>query len=627
MFGFRGKILRVNLSSGKFLVEKLKEDSLMKFLGGRGIGARILFNELKPKINPLGPENKLIFATGPLTGAPFSGNARYGVYGKSPLTGLWADSYAGGFFGPELKFCGFDAVILEGVSSKPVYLLIYKETIELKNAKHLWGNTTGETQRIIRSELKDNKVRVASIGIGGENLVKYACIISDLHNAAGRCGMGAVMGSKNLKAVALRGTKKVEIADIEKFKKLAKIASEEVWKHGKILTKHGTNGDLEVLNQSGELPTKNFLRNKFKGAKKITGETMTDTILVGRAGCFACRNACHRVVKSDKSYIVNSAYGGPEYETAAAFGSLLLNDNLESIAKANELCNKYGLDTISTGVSIAFAFECFENGLITKKDTEGLDLSWGQPNIIIQLVDKIAKREGIGDLLAEGVKLAAMKIGGEAKKYAMHIKGLEIPMHEPRTLKGQALSYVTSNRGACHLQYVPEFSFSYEFEEALNSNLDFNRTNVTDRLFSGPKKAEMVALGENWMSAMESLITCVFTTQPEHGLSMNTLLNLFSAVTGWSYSPSQFMEVGERIWNLCRAFNIREGITRKDDIIPDRLSEPIKEGPFKGEFFAKQTLEKLLDAYYTFRGWDVKTGVPTRKKLRELGIEYVTDLL
>jgi len=627
MFGFRGKILRVNLSKGKFLVEKLKKDSLMKFLGGRGIGARILFNELKPKINPLGPENKLIFATGPLTGAPFSGNARYGVYGKSPLTGLWADSYAGGFFGPELKFCGFDAVILEGVSSKPVYLLIYKETIELKNAKHLWGNTTGETQRIIRSELKDNKVRVASIGIGGENLVKYACIISDLHNAAGRCGMGAVMGSKNLKAVALRGTKKVEIADIEKFKKLAKIASEEVWKHGKILTKHGTNGDLEVLNQSGELPTKNFLRNKFKGAKKITGETMTDTILVGRAGCFACRNACHRVVKSDKSYIVNSAYGGPEYETAAAFGSLLLNDNLESIAKANELCNKYGLDTISTGVSIAFAFECFENGLITKKDTEGLDLSWGQPNIIIQLVDKIAKREGIGDLLAEGVKLAAMKIGGEAKKYAMHIKGLEIPMHEPRTLKGQALSYVTSNRGACHLQYVPEFSFSYEFEEALNSNLDFNRTNVTDRLFSGPKKAEMVALGENWMSAMESLITCVFTTQPEHGLSMNTLLNLFSAVTGWSYSPSQFMEVGERIWNLCRAFNIREGITRKDDIIPDRLSEPIKEGPFKGEFFAKQTLEKLLDAYYTFRGWDVKTGVPTRKKLRELGIEYVTDLL
>src|SRR4030043_470310 len=390
MFGYNGKVLRVNLSKQKIMEGCLGEDIAKEYIGGRCLGARILFNELRPGIDPLKPENKLVIATGVLTGIPFAGNSRYAIMAKSPLTGIWGEANSSGFFGPELKHSGYDVVIVEGKADGPVYLWINNGEVEIKDASHLWGKTTGETQEAIRNEVKDKKTRVACIGLGGENLVKYACVINDLTRAAERTVMGTVMGSKNLKAIAVRGTKKIEFANEKKLMELVRKANKEVWggSYGDLLNKYGTDGDLDDLDATGRLPTKNFAKSTFKGAERITGETMAETILIKRGTCFACPVACIRIVEAKKPYAVAPAYGGPEYETTAALGSLCMNDNLVAVSKANELCNKYSIDTISTGVTIAFAMECYEKGIITKKDTQGIDLTWGNHEAIMQLIEK-----------------------------------------------------------------------------------------------------------------------------------------------------------------------------------------------------------------------------------------------
>jgi len=631
MFGSTGKMLRVNLTDGKSKEEQRSEEDVRKFFGGRCLGAKILFDELKPGIDPLSPENKLVFATGPITGLPFPGNSRFIVMAKSPLTGILGEALAGGFFGPELKFSGYDALIVEGSPDAPVYLWIHDGETEIRDAGHLWGKTTGETEKSIRSEVRDEKARVACIGPGGENLVKYASVMSDVVDAAGRCGMGAVMGHKKLKAIAVRGRGKIKMADPEKFRELAKKAYDESWKGwGKALHEHGTDGFLDGYQATGRLPTKNFRRGTFDGYDKIDGLSITNTILVDRKSCFACRNACKRVVKVSEPYAVDPTYGGPEYETAVALGSFCMNNNLGAIAKANELCNKYGIDTISTGVVVAFAMECYENGLLTKEDLDGLDLAWGNHGAIVQLTEKIAKREGIGNLLADGVKIAVEKIGKGADKYAMHVKGLELPMHEPRGKVGLGLSYATSNRGGCHNQ-VPHDD--YWGEGTLVPEIGLDSTLDVDRFYTGPEKAKLVMLGENCRSILNSLVVCYFTsptfssTGGGAGITVDTMLGLVSSITGWDTTPRELMTVGERAWNLCRAFNVREGITRRDDTLPERLMEPLPDGPCKDKSIPRNVLEKMLDYYYEARGWNKATGIPTRKKLEDLSLKYVADKL
>lgn len=546
---------------------------------------------------------------------------------KSPLTGLWGEASAAGFFGPELKFAGYDTMIIEGIASHPVYLWIKDGTAEIKDASHLWGMVIGDAQKTIHNEHSDSMIRVAAIGPGGENLVRFACVISDLHRAAGRCGLGAVMGSKKLKAIAVRGTeKKIRMADEEKLKKLAEVAVKESWNGwGKDLHDGGTDRIVEDLHGSGRLPTKAFRKCTFEGFDKITGATMTKNILVKPWHCYACSVGCVRIVEAKEPYEVDPAYGGPEYETAAAFGSLCMNDNLVAIAKANELCNKCTLDTISTGVAIAFAMECYERGLLTKEETEGIDLTWGNHEAIIQMIDKITYRKGIGNLLAEGVKRAAKKIGRGSEKWALHVKGQELPMHEPRGKKGVGLSYAVSNRGACHLQAPHDDSF--EDEKELEPAIGLVPTIAPRyRTYAGKSKAQLVKIGQDLWSLYDCMTVCKFTPYPA-GISIKTLLGIVHSITGWDVTPMELMTVGERAFNLCRAFNVREGVTRKDDALPERMTEPLQEGLLKGESISKETLNKMLDYYYEMRGWDVATGIPTRKKLEELGLGYVADEL
>jgi aldehyde:ferredoxin oxidoreductase len=629
MYGCIGKIVRVDLTSHRVVDEKLDVDIARKYFGGRGLGAKILFEELKPGIDPLGPENTLVFAAGPVTGVPFPGNSRYVVMAKSPLTGLWGEANSSGFFGSELKFAGYDAVVVEGKADSPVYLWIHDGEVEIKDAIHLWGKVTGGVQKTIRAEQDDEKIRVASIGPGGENLVRFACVINDLHRAAGRCGMGAVMGSKKLKAVAVRGTRKVEVANKEGFKELLKKAvKESLTRSGwvKSLMNYGTAGDIEVNHATGRLPTQAFRKCTFEGFEKISGQTMTKTILKKRTACYACPVACIRVVEAKEPYEVDPSYGGPEYETCASFGSLCMNDNLVAIAKANELCNKYSIDTISAGVVIAFAMECYEKKLITKEETGGIDLNWGNYGAVVNLVEKIAKREGVGDILAEGVVRAAEKIGRGADSFALHVKGQELPMHEPRGKKGLGLSYAISNRGACHLQVPHDDDF--EDETYLAPEIGIAKPIAPrDRLYTGPEKVKLVITGENLYAAYDTLVVCKFTAYPWGGISPTTLVDIVRCVTGWDITPHEMMTVGERAFNLCRAFNVREGITRKDDNLPERVMKPLPEGMYKGEAFSTETLDRMLDYYYENRGWDVTSGIPTDRKLKELELDYVAEEL
>ena len=621
---FSGNLLRVDLANHSIRTERIPEEVIKKHLGGRGLGAKILFEELRPGIDPLGPENKLVFAVGPVTGAPFSGNSRYTVMAKSPLTGGWGESSAGGFFGAELRFAGLYAVVFEGMSESPVYLWSKDDHAEIHNAEHLWSKDPIETIEGIKSEVGEKRAHVACIGLGGENQVKYASVISDVRYAAGRCGMGAVMGAKKLKAVAVRGSKKIPLSDEKTFLDLKKKHADQSWAGaGKTMYDSGQDSFLGYANTTGRLPTKGFQRGTFEYAEDITGETMTKTILIGRQTCFACRNSCYRVVGGEEPYRISSEWGGPEYESVAALGSLCLVGNLNAICKANELCNKYTIDTISTGVVVAFAMECYERGLLAKRDTDGLELTWGNHAAELQLIEKIAKREGIGDILAEGVAHAAIKIGRGAEKFALTIKGQELPMHEPRGKKGLGLSYAVSNRGACHLQMVDHDD---AWEVPGNMVPEIGLVEPADRLDTSIQKVLIVKATEDWKSAVDSLTLCMVDSFPA-GPSAEVILGIFNSVTGWNMTLADLARIGERTINLCRAFNTREGFSRKDDTLPERFSDPLPDGPYRGQKITNEELQSMLDNYYELRGWDRETGIPTTAKLRELGLHYAADVL
>jgi aldehyde:ferredoxin oxidoreductase len=633
MFGYTGKILRVDLTRGKATQERLDEAVARQFIGGRGLGAKILFDELRPGIDPLGPENKLVIATGVVTGIPFPGNSCHSVMAKSPLTGIWGEAHAKGFFGPELKSAGYDAIIIEGRAETPVYLWIHDEEVDLKNAEHVWGKFTRETQNVIKEELKDDIVQVGCIGPAGENLVRFANVLFDFNHVAGRTGMGAVMGSKKLKAIAVCGTSRVRYAHEQKLVDLllAKFTDKEAlkgpyWPDG--LYKFGSLADLSYWQATGRLPTMNFRRCLFQGFEAVSAETLADSGYVVRHNtCPYCNVACNRITKLDQPYAVDPQYATPEYESVAAFTSICMNSNLASALKAIELCNKYAMDTVSTGVAVAFAMECYEKGLLTKKDVDGLDLTWGNHESLVQLVEKIARREGIGNLLAEGVRIAAQKIGGEANEFAMHVKGLELPLHEFRGMKGHALAVATSNRGGCHLQVETDDLF----ETQLCPEIGIDETNYPkssrDKLYAGPEKARLNKTVGDLFALFDSLVVCKWTVYPCGGTKMTTLNEIVATATGWDITINELMKTGERIFNLCRAFNVREGVTRKDDYLPSRFAEPLPEGPYKGETISNSMLTEMLRHYYGFRGWNVETGVPTKEKLEELDLGYVAKEL
>jgi len=627
---YNGKILWVNLTTKKTKVEEPGEVFYRTYLGGGGLASYFLLRDMRPGVDPLGPENMLIFASSVISGVPIAGMTRYTVAAKSPLTGAYGEAEAGGFWGPELKFSGFDAVIITGKAAQPSYLWIHDGEIELHSAKDVWGLETGPAQEKIRNELKEPRARVALIGPAGENLVRYACVVNELKHVNGRTGMGAVMGSKNLKAIAVRGTNKSEPQNLEKFHEISKSLAELITQHGpnKALRRFGTPNVVMPLNTGGILPTRNFHDGAFAGAEKISGEKMTETILKTEEGCYACAVRCKRAVEIPSGpYATSCEYGGPEYETLAALGSLLCIDDLAAIAKGNELCNRYGLDTISTGVAIGFAMECYENGILTEADTEGVKFRFGNAEAMVQAIEWIARRKkGLGSLLADGVKIAAGKMGKGAEKFALHVKGQELPMHDPRGKTGQGLSFAVSPTGADHIEAPHDPVFANP-GPILDRVAHLGLLEPIPSLEFGPRKVRNYTYLQLLWSLNNSLGVCNFAVGPIWALPLNRLVELVSAVTGWDTSLWELLKVGERTITMARVFNLREGFGRKDDTLPDRLFEPLENGALKGKAINRKEFEEALTLYYEAMGWDAKDGVPTRGKLAELNLFWLEEFL
>ncbi len=618
--GYTGRILRVNLSDKSVSIEEPGDKFYRQYFGGTALIGYYLLKELKPGIDPLGPDNKLIFSAGVITGIPCAGSGRSGVGSKSPLTGGWGDSQAGGFWGAELKRAGWDAIIIEGKAANPVYLWINNEKVEIRDASHLWGKATKEVEKQIQDELGDKGVRVTQIGPAGEKLVRFACVLNDLIHAYGRNGHGAVMGSKMLRAIAVRGHQALPLAHPEKVREVAKWLADNYKVLSAGMTAHGTSEGVPVLNEDGILPTRNFQEGQFKGYMDLAGQTMTETILVGRDNCYACPINCKRKVKVGPPYNVDPVYGGPEYETIAALGSFCGINDLKAVAKGNQLCNAYGLDTIATGNSIAFAMECFERGILTKKDTGGIELKFGNAEAMMTMVEMIAKREGLGDILAEGTKRTAEKIGHGAAEYAMQIKGQELPMHDPRGKVALAIGYAISPTGAdhCHNMHDDEFAVEGRAMEGLK---ELGIQEPLSRLDLSPAKVRTFQCVVNWEYFRNCATICMFLP-----FNHSQIMQLVNGATGWNTSVFELMKVGERALALARVFNAREGYTAKDDIIPDRLYKTFNSGPLKDKGIGRETMHQAIQTYYKMAGWDPEQAVPTKEKLQELDLEWVCSL-
>ena len=617
-YGYLGRILRVNLSKDKLSIEYPDEIFYRRYLGGEGFVAYYLLKELKPGIDPLGPENKLIFAAGPVTGVPIAGNSRNSIGAKSPLTGGFGESEVGGYWGAELKHAGFDAVIIEGKASSPVYLWIHNGEAEIRDASHIWGLETGDAQRVIREELNDNLVRVALIGPGGENLVRYACIMVDLKDAAGRTGMGAVMGSKNLKAVAVRGSGRIEVSDKRILTELSKHLIQKV--KDMRLCEYGTGSLFEEYAASGNLPIRNFRDGEFQNAAALSAKNVKATVRVGMEGCYACPIRCKKIVKIDEPFTVDPAYGGPEYEALASLGSNCGVDDLKAVCKANEICNRFSIDVISAGVSIAFAMECYENGLISDKETGGLKLKFGNAEALVRMVEMIGRREGLGDLLAEGVKRASEKIGKDSERFAMHVKGQEIPMHEPRFKKALGVGYAVSPTGADHMHNFHDTFLTPNSQElSVLAELGILEPIPLEKLCPGKIRALIYAV--DWRVLDNCLLLCSFV--PWDYVQKTSIVR---AVTGWNTTAWELMKTGERVTTMARVFNIREGFGRKDDWLPERFFNPRISGVLSDTAIDPEEFREAIDTYYKMMGWD-ENGVPTREKLEELDIGWVVSLL
>lgn len=605
------------MSNSNITVEHPDELFYRRYLGGWGFVGYYLFTELKKGIDPLGPENKLIFAPGVFTGVQLSGSGRSAVGAKSPLINGFGEGDVGGYFGAELARAGWDTVIFEGKSEKPVYLSIQNDKYELKDASHVWGKDTWETQEVLKEELGDSKTRFSLIGPAGERQILFSCIINDDNRAAGRTGLGAVMGSKNLKAVAVRGNVGKEVADEEKIKELRQWMAKEAKPMWEGMQKYGTDGGLMSLNAGSGLPTRNFKDGQFEEAENVSGQTMAETILVGRPTCFGCVIRCKREVEiKDGPYTADKKYGGPEYETIGSLGTNCGVGNLAAIAKANEICNSSGLDTIGAGMMVSFAMECFENGIIDEKETGGIEAKFGNADSMLKLLEMLNNREGIGDLLAQGYKPCIEKWGPEAEQYAMHNKWQPFPMHEPRFKFGLGLGYAMSPTGGDHMHNMHDTAF--ESEAGLGGVRPYGILEPMPSQELSPAKVRTLYCHTMTQTLKNMIGMCHFPPW-----NPNYVTDIIKAVTGWDTSLFELFKAAERGWVLARAFNLREGMTAADDTIPERFFESFESGPLKGVAHDHDNFDYSKKLYYQIAGWDKDTGIPTEAKYIDLDMEWL----
>jgi len=603
-FGYAGKILTVDLSSSDYVVQDTPFDLMVDFMGGKGFGAKILYENLRAGCDPLSEENILIFATGPLTGTLIPASGRATVCTKSPLTGIWLDSLSGGFFGPELKMAGYDAIILKGKAKKPVILVINDEKVTIEDAKDLWGKDTFEAQELIRKKYGES-YQISLIGPAGERKARFACIVSG-DRGFGRGGSGAVMGSKNLKAVTVRGTKSILISDFDYFMRMIKEAYNELTVSpdtGGGRPKYGTNVIYSFINEAGVHPVKNFQSGVFEGLKECNEDVLDKKYYKRHLACFSCPINCSKASRVDEGKYKGKFTEGPEYENMWSLGAQCGNSNIGAIIYGEYLCDKYGIDAITAGNVIGFTMECFEKGILSEKQI-GFKANFGNDDAIIKFIEMIAKGEGIGELMSQGVRQMAKELGKGTEKFAMHVKGLEIPAYDPRGAFGMGLAYATSDRGACHLRSWTVGAEILSREERMDP-------------FATEFKAEFVKNQQDLFAVMDSAVVCLFLTfalTPRH---ITQFLQSLTGIKEWR-TTEDILKIGERIYNLTRLFSMREGISRKDDTLPERLlKEPVNEGPTKGVVV---DLDTMLKEYYLVRHWD-EEGRPTKEKLAELGLD------
>jgi len=619
-FGFNNKVLRVNLTERTISIEEPGEIFFRKYMGGLSLICYYLLKETPAHVDPLGPGNKLIFATGALTGIPVGGSGRNSIGARSPLTGTIASSEVGGFWGAQLKKSGFDLIIVEGKADSPVYLWINDGTAELKDATHLWGIENLEVHTRIREELGQKRASIAQIGPAGENQVLYANIMADLSHAAGRGGLGAVMGSKNLKAIAVHGSGKVPVKDEETIKSIARWLMENYKSKVGNLAVWGTGGSIKGYNAMKVLPVNNFRDGWLEDAEEVHPGAIMDAIGIRMGNCFACPVRCKKVVQMDAPYQISPEYGGPEYETIGAVGTSCGIHDIAIVSKASERLNALGLDSISCGITIAWAMEAFEKGILTSDINNGKALSFGDGAGLLDLIEDIAKRRGLGALLALGSKKAAEKIGNHSIDFAMQVKGQEIPLHDPRVQHGIGFGYALSYTGADHnhnifdldyndLNFVPDLQAMGILENMKPQSLD-------------SKKIRAYAYGVLRPNLNNIIGFCNFVP-----INDETILKLVRATTGWNCSQWELMKVAERGITMARAYNAREGFTAKDDKLPERFFSPIEIEDSVSKPISKEEFEQGVKLYYSMMGWNTESGYPDLSKLEELGIGWLKEVL
>ena len=612
--GYTGKILRIDLSRKSSTVEPLNMLEARRFIGGRGLAAKLLFDEIPLGAEPLGPGNKLIFATGPVTGTLVPGSSRYVIVTKSPETKLFLDSYAGGDFPAEIKYAGYDFIIIEGNAEKPTYILIDDNNVELREATHLWGKTTFETETSLKKELRNDTVRIASIGPAGENLSNLGIVRNDYWHRCGRGGVGAVMGSKKLKAVAIHGSQGVRVADPEALMNYILTNVEEKITKGAMafvatgLMKYGTLSGIPAMNATNILATRNFQKGQFEGAHEMDLDAIRSLLNVRDTACMCCSIACCKFGKVKSGQYAEAKSGSIQQETHSMMGSNLGVDSEEFIVKVNALCDDLGLDTIGTGAIISFAMECYESGFLSQKDLGGIDLHFGNENAVMELIPMIAYRQGIGDLFAQGIKLASEKIGQGSEEFAMHVKGLAYAAYRPGVYSpGFALAYAVADRGACHRRARP-----FVAEQTLTPFVTEGRAKLFKALYD-----ERIP----WHCALCcDLATCTV------GLDFKDAASIFHAVIGWEFTEEDMQTLADRVASLIRVYNIREGATRADDTLAPRSFQKESNGPIEGKVFTREMLNSMLDEYYALRGWD-REGVPTVETLDKLDLGDVAKQL
>ena len=646
-YGYNGKILHVNLTKRVHEVDEPSDAFYRMYGGGSALGMYHILRDMPAHVDAFSPENILTFALSPLTGAPVSGQSRMMANAKSPLTDAIGDSQCGGYFPAEMKFAGYDAIIFRGRAPHPMYLYIRDGVVELRDARHLWGKTTHQVEELLKKELGDKEIEIAQCGIAGEKLVRFAAIINMATRANGRTGLGAVMGSKNLKAVVVRGTKgakSIQWADPKAINELTKMGPKLQPDNPDMasLAKYGTANVVSYQNTIGSFPTYNYDSGDFHGWEKISGETLYDTMLkgwkegrqntVGRDSCYACSVRCKRVAEGEwKGIKIEGHYGGPEYETLSTFGSYCGVDDLQAVSLASQMCNEYGVDTISAGATIAFAMDCYEHEILSSADTGGIELRYGNAAAMIQVLKEMLTRATpLGEMLAEGSARAAQKIGDGATDLVVASKKQELPAHMPQAKRSLGLIYAVNPFGADH----QSSEHDPMYEEGNTSDLYMERLQQLGLYEPQPQrsltneKVRFALVTQHFYSGLDTFGLCQFVFGPAWTLyGPSHAVDLIRATTGWNYSLYEYMKAGERRLNMLRAFNAREGIDRKDDTLPKKLFKELKGGATDGVKLGHEELEQAKDAYYAMSGWDVETGIPTRAKLEELGIGWVADAI